>query len=64
MVRTCSMNRDKRDLYKIAGKSEGKRSLGRPTHRWEDINKSYISKVCRCGLNSTGSRYGPVVGSP
>jgi hypothetical protein len=28
---------EKRNVYRImVGKSEGKRSLGRPRHRWED----------------------------
>jgi hypothetical protein len=34
-----------RNAYKIlVGKAERKRSLGRPTRRWEDIIKNYFGK--------------------
>jgi hypothetical protein len=37
MVRACSKHGDKRNAFRVLmGKSEGKRTLGRPTHRWED----------------------------
>jgi hypothetical protein len=37
MGRECSMNREKRNAYRIVvGKPEGKRPLGRPGHRWVD----------------------------
>jgi hypothetical protein len=35
-----------RDMYRVlVGKSEGKRSLGRPRHRWEDSIKIDL-QVC------------------
>jgi hypothetical protein len=34
----CSTNGEKRNAYRIlVGKPEGKKPLGRPKHRWEDI---------------------------
>ena len=49
--------RDKRHAYGLSvGKPEGKRLLGR--HRVEDN-----ITVGGCGLDSSGSRYGPVVNS-
>jgi hypothetical protein len=34
----CSTNREKMNAYRISvGKPEGKRPLGRPRRRWEDI---------------------------
>jgi hypothetical protein len=48
-----------RNSFKIlVGKSEGKRPLGSPRHRW-DISKR--SRMGRCGLDS-GSEQKPVVG--
>jgi len=39
---------ERRDLYRVlVGKPEGKRSLGRPQHRWEDNIKIDLQKV-RC----------------
>jgi hypothetical protein len=39
MSRECSMHGQKRDAYRIlVGNTEGKRPLGRPRHRWEDIS--------------------------
>jgi hypothetical protein len=33
----CSTNGERRNAYRLlVGKSEGKRSLGRPRHRWLD----------------------------
>jgi hypothetical protein len=38
MGRTCSTNVAKRNAYRIlVGKLEGKRPLGRPRRRWEDM---------------------------
>jgi hypothetical protein len=35
MGRACNKNREKQNAYRIlVGKPEGKRSLGRPRHRW------------------------------
>jgi hypothetical protein len=41
---------EKRDVYRFSvGKSERKRPLGRPRHRWEDNIKMVIQEVgCRC----------------
>jgi hypothetical protein len=37
MGRAFSTHGEKRNAYRIlVGKPEGKRSLGRPRHRWED----------------------------
>jgi hypothetical protein len=37
MGRACSTNGEKRNAYRIfVGKPGGKRSLGRPTRRWEN----------------------------
>jgi hypothetical protein len=49
-----------RNAYNILVREpEGKRPLGRPRHRWEDN----IRMGGNSGLNSSGSGYGPVVGS-
>ena len=40
---------ERKGLYRVlVGKPEGKRSLGRPRHRWEDNIKTYLQKV-ECG---------------
>jgi hypothetical protein len=40
------MNGDKRNEYRIlAGKSEGKRPLGRPRYRWEDDIKMDLREI-------------------
>jgi hypothetical protein len=40
MGRACGTNGVKRKGYRIlVGKPEGKRSLGRPRHKWEDNTK-------------------------
>jgi hypothetical protein len=47
-----------RSAYKIlGGKPEGKRSLGRPTQRWEDNIRMDIMEIWwgMCGLHSSGS---------
>jgi hypothetical protein len=48
---------EERKVYKVlVGKPEGKRPLGRPRHRWEDG----VRLATGCGLDSTGSVWGPV----
>jgi len=37
------------------GKPEGKRSLGRPRHRWEDNTKVDIKEIGMRGENLSGS---------
>jgi hypothetical protein len=40
---------EKRNAYRsIVGKPEGKRSLGRTRHRWEDNIKMYLREI-ECG---------------
>jgi hypothetical protein len=52
-----------KNAYKILiGKPEGKRPLGRPRRRWEDIRMDQRERVRRCGLDSSGSGQGPVAG--
>jgi hypothetical protein len=46
MGRQCSTNGEKRNAYRLlAGKSEGKRSLGRPRRRWEDNIRMDLGEV-------------------
>jgi len=55
-----------RNIYKImAGKSEGKRPLGRPRCRWNDNIKLDLrrDKVGSCGLGSFGLEQGPMTSS-
>jgi hypothetical protein len=45
MGRACSKN-EKRNAYRILlGKPEGKRSLGRPRHRWVDNIKMNLKDI-------------------
>jgi hypothetical protein len=38
MGRTCRTHAGKRNVYRVlVGKPEGKRPLGRPRRRWEDV---------------------------
>ena len=40
-----------RSVYRVlVGKPEGKRPLGRPRHRWEDINKMDLQEVGCVGM--------------
>jgi hypothetical protein len=46
MGRACSTYGGKRGAYKIlVGRPEGRRSLGRPRHRWEDNSKMDLQHV-------------------
>jgi hypothetical protein len=43
---------EERKLYKILmGKPEGRRSLGRPRHRWEDVIKMGLREISLVGVN-------------
>jgi len=46
----------------LVGKPEGKRPLGKPRPRWEDNIRMDLQKI-GCGMDSSGSGQGPVVGS-
>jgi len=62
----CARRVEMRNAYKIlVGKPERKRPRGRPRSRWEDNIKMDLkgNSVGGCGLDSSGSGYGPVVGS-
>jgi hypothetical protein len=52
MGRECSTNGVKRNAYTIfVGKSEGKRPLGRPGHRWVDNIKMDIREIGWDGMD-------------
>jgi hypothetical protein len=54
----CSTHRRMKKTYKIlVGKPEGKRPLGRPGRRWDDIIVMDLKgqRVGRCGHDSSGS---------
>jgi hypothetical protein len=54
-----------RKVYKVlVGKPEGRSPLGRPRRRWEDEVRMDIREIGLggCGLDSTGSGKGSVVG--
>jgi hypothetical protein len=41
---------ERRGVFRVlVGKSEGKRSLGRPRHRWEDNNNKMDLQIVGCG---------------
>jgi hypothetical protein len=43
---------ERRGAYRVlVGKSEGRRPLGRPTHRWEDNIKMGLHEVGWCGMD-------------
>ena len=44
---------ERRGIYKVlVGKTEGKRQLGRPRHRWEDNIKMDVQEVGCGGMGS------------
>jgi hypothetical protein len=46
MGRACSTHGEKSNAYRIlVGKAEGKRSIGRPRHRWENNIKMHYREV-------------------
>jgi hypothetical protein len=51
MGRACSTH-EKRNAYRISvGKTEGKRPLGRPRHRWEGNIKVYLRDIGLVGMD-------------
>jgi hypothetical protein len=42
---------DRRDVYRVLVRPEGKRLLGRPSRRWDDNGKWIFSAVGRHGLD-------------
>jgi hypothetical protein len=53
-----------RGVYRVlVGRPEGKRPLGRPSHRWEDtINMDLSELGIDAEMDSSGSGLDPVVG--
>jgi hypothetical protein len=50
----CSMNGARRGVYRaLVGKPGGKRSQGRPRHRWEDNIKMHLQEVGCGGMDWT-----------
>jgi hypothetical protein len=46
MRRACSTRGEKRNAYRVlVGKPVGKRSLGRPRHRWTDTVKVDLREI-------------------
>jgi hypothetical protein len=46
------MNGEKRKVYRImVGKPEGKRTLGKPRHRWVDNIKMNLTEIGCGGMN-------------
>jgi hypothetical protein len=56
--------RDMENAYRtLIGKPEGKRPLGRPRYRWDNIKIDLKETAWgECGLDSSGSGYGSVAG--
>jgi len=64
--RACSTHGwDEKFIKVLVRKPQGKRPPGRPTRRWLDkyYTGSYGNRVRGCGLDSSGSGYGPVAHS-
>jgi hypothetical protein len=55
---------EERKVYKVlVGEPERKKPLGRPRRRWENEITMDLREIgWGCGLDSTGSGYGPVAG--
>jgi hypothetical protein len=50
--RTCGTHGDRRGVYRVLiGRPEGKRTLGRPGHRWEDNIKMDLRETGIDGAN-------------
>jgi hypothetical protein len=55
MGEACSTNGEKMNAYRILmGKSERKRPLGRPRHRWVDDNKMDLREIGWDGVDWIG----------
>jgi hypothetical protein len=55
-----------RNVYRVlVGNPEGKRPLERPRRRWEDRIRMDLGNISwgGCGVDSSGSGWGPVAGS-
>jgi hypothetical protein len=56
--------RERRSAYSIlVGVPEGRRQLGRPGRKWEDIKINFKERRWSSRLGSCGSGWGPVEGS-
>jgi hypothetical protein len=51
---------DKKRIQYFCRKPEGKRPLGRPRRRWEDIRIDLKNRLGGCGMDSHDSEWGPV----
>jgi hypothetical protein len=60
--RECGTHgRGEKTVQGFGGKAEGKRPLGRPRRRWIRLESIlWRLAVGGCGLDSTGSGYGPI----
>jgi hypothetical protein len=69
MGRACDAYGVVRGVHRVlVGKSEGKRPLGRPRHRWDDNIKMHLQKVGWCHgdwmeLAQDRGRWRPIVGT-
>jgi hypothetical protein len=50
----CSTKGEKRNAYRLLGKPEGKRSLGRPRHSWVDNIRMDLGEVGCGDVDSIG----------
>jgi hypothetical protein len=56
--------RDRNAYNNFVVKPERRKPLERPKCRWEgDVRMDLLSRVGRCGLDSSGSEWEPVTGS-
>jgi len=54
---------EERSMQGFGGELEGKRLLGRPRHRWDNIKMDLRNGMGRHGLNISGGKLGHMVGS-
>jgi hypothetical protein len=63
IIKSRRMRMEKRNVYRLfVGKPEGKRSLGRPRHRWVDNIKMDLEEVRR-GLAKDRNRWRALLNS-